>query len=175
MIEMTEAILVEKASGYLSKFFDVQIEVWSTDYKKRIDMVLIHKSDTAKKYPIGIEFKQNGKKRGKELGLWLEQSMTYSQSDFINYGKLLVCTYPQVTGLYLNEGDNMCEHSVTDYTLRPHNNINTFLAHFKIGELQKMKKDGREYFMIVFNAQVVWDGTNDDMKYDKLEKLWQNL
>ena len=55
---MEEAELVNKVRKYLNKYFYTELEVWSTDNKKRIDMIVIHKSDTQNKYPIGIEFKK---------------------------------------------------------------------------------------------------------------------
>ena len=157
---------------YLNKYFYTELEVWSTDNKKRIDMIVIHKSDTQNKYPIGIEFKKDQVKRGKDIGLWVTQSMEYSEKVFTKYGRSLICTYPQISNLYLNEGDMMCQH---DRNTTHHNNVNTFLAHFKIGELQKFKRNNIEYLRIVYNAIKIWDSNRDEFNYNMADKIWESL
>ena len=44
-VNITEAELVNKSAKYLSRFFIIELEVWSDDHKSRIDMIIIHKSD----------------------------------------------------------------------------------------------------------------------------------
>ena len=49
---MSEAELQILLTKYLSKYFRVENEVWSINYKKRIDIVMIHNSDIQKEYPL---------------------------------------------------------------------------------------------------------------------------
>ena len=108
---MTEGELKKKMIEYFNKYFIVDKEVWSDDMTSRIDIMLVEKDDEELKYPIGIEVKEDCKKRGKELAMWLRQSSRYSTKIFGKYGKVLVVTYPQVSGKYLNEGSSMNQHS----------------------------------------------------------------
>ena len=52
-----EKELQERIAIYLSRYFKVEKEVWSEDRKSRIDIVMIHKTDITKQYPIGIEIR----------------------------------------------------------------------------------------------------------------------
>lgn len=91
---------------FLKKYFIVASEVWSKCGNRRIDLVLVHKTDIEKKYPIGVEIKVDEKKRGKDLAMWLKQASLYSTLEFNGFGKCLIVAYPQVSGLYLREGIN---------------------------------------------------------------------
>lgn len=63
MIDISEKELQRRIAEYMQKWFSVETEVWSDDHKKRIDLVMIHKSDTVRIFPIGIEIKQDAKNR----------------------------------------------------------------------------------------------------------------
>jgi len=78
---MTEDKLQENISKYMSTWFNVTREVKSNDGKCRIDIIMIHKSDIYKKYPIGIEVKLVEKKQGKDLAKWLKQAYKYTQTN----------------------------------------------------------------------------------------------
>lgn len=110
--ELTEPQLKINMLKYLSSYFNCQEEVWSTYYKKRIDIIAVHKADLDKKYPIGMELKTSSKKRGKDLADWLKQAIVYTTKDFIGYGKCMIITVPQVSFLYLNEGLLMNHHEI---------------------------------------------------------------
>ena len=162
---MTEFDIQKRMFIYLQRYFKPKIEVWSTDRKKRIDIAMIHKSDIEKKFPIGIEIKINEKKSGKDLSLWLKQAIEYTQKEFIGYGKLMVITYPQISGLYLNEGLSMHIHIVTDPDdFACQNNVNTFLGQSKIGEFQKYRRDNKEFCRIVFKGALIWDEFKDQFR-----------
>ena len=137
-------------------------EVWSTDHKKRIDLILLHNTDKTREYPIGIEIKTNDKKTGSTLGQWLNQAIEYTKKEFINFGTLMVITYPQISGECLEEGKLMHPHDVyVKGDLACQHNVNTFLAQFNLGEFQKYKHEGVMHTRIVFNSRLVWTSYKD--------------
>ena len=166
MIDISEKELQRRIAEYMQKWFSVETEVWSDDHKKRIDLVMIHKSDTVRIFPIGIEIKQDAKKTGSSLGQWIQQAHVYTEKKFVNYGKVMVITYPQVSGQCLDEGELMSKHDIWDHSfLGCHHNVNTFLGQFHIGELQKYKyRDQKTYLRITYNSKLVWDGRTDEFK-----------
>lgn len=170
-----EKELQEKIASFLAKYFDVEKEVWSIDYKNRIDITMFHKSDILHFYPIGIEIKTDDKKSGSTLGSWLKQCIGYTQKEFKNYGELMIITYPQIAEKCLSEGQLMSKHNVFESGILAHqNNVNTFLAQFGIGELQRYRHEGKEYVRIVFNAKMIWDQRKDLFRTDNY-KLCRQL
>lgn len=167
---ITEAELQVKMVKYLTPFFFVEPEVWSTDGKKRIDLVIVHRSDLSKKYPIGIEIKKDDKKRGKELALWLKQATIYTEKEFTGYGKCLIITCPQVSGYYLKEGEFMNQHEF-ESGYSQDNNIATFLSEFKIGEFQKYTRNSATLYRIAYKGQIIWDRKDDSFRSHNYERL----
>jgi hypothetical protein len=163
---MTETQLQYKLGNYFTTWFDVEYEVWSTDRTKRIDIVMVHKSDFDCKYPFGIEVKVNDKKKGKSLGGWLKQAHGYTQKDFINYGKLIVLCFPRISEYYLREGKNVYQHDIT----HEGHNVNTFLGSFQIGEIIPDKKDDKR---IVFSGSVLWHQKNDQLRTHNIDRVWK--
>lgn len=165
MQSASEKELQEKVATFLSRYFNVELEVWSSDHTSRIDIVLVHKSDILKEYPIGIEVKQDNKKTGSLLGQWLHQANRYTEKTFNGYGRLMILTYPQISGKCLAEGMLMHPHNVFesgDFACQ--HNVNTFLGQFQIGELQRYRHNEKEYLRIVFNSRLVWDHRRDDFR-----------
>lgn len=154
-----------KMQTFLSRYFLIELEVKSTDGKRRIDMVIVHKSDLQKAYPIGIEVKINEKKTGKDIAAWLKQANDYSFKKFIGYGQCLIVTCPQISGLYLREGELMHQHE-TDEGCKPDHNVSTFIGHFNIGEVQKYFRNGRGFLCIVFKSRIIWEQHNDIFRFD---------
>lgn len=169
-MDIPEPELQIKMEKYLSKYFGVYPQVWSTDGTSRIDIVVIHKSDDIKKYPIGIEIKTVSKKRGKDLADWLKQATRYTTKDFIGFGKCLIITCPQVSGYYLREGEYMHQHE-TNEGYGQANNVSTFLGQFSIGEFQKYFKNNKPYYRIVFSGQVIWESRYDSFRINNYERL----
>ena len=166
-MQQIEKQLQEKISQYLANYFQVEIEVWSQDHSRRIDIVLVHKSDIKKEYPIGIEIKTDDKKTGSSLGQWLHQANDYTLRQFNGYGKLLIITYPQISGKCLAEGMLMHFHNVFESgSLALQHNVNTFLGQFNIGELQKYQFNDKTYLRIVFNARLIWDHRKNEFRTD---------
>lgn len=160
-----EKELQDKIALFLAAYFNVEKEVWSMDRKCRIDIAMVHKSDTERLYPIGIEIKTDDKKTGSSLGQWLKQANRYTLKSFINYGKLLVITYPQISGKCLAEGMLMHPHNVFESgDLACQHNVNTFLGQFNIGELQKYQHQDKTYLRIVFNSRMIWDHRRNDFR-----------
>lgn len=165
MQSVSEKELQTKIAEFMSRYFEVELEVWSDDGKSRIDIAVVHKSDIKKQYPIGIEVKTDDKKTGSLLGQWLHQANLYSEKSFNGYGRLMVLTYPQISGKCLAEGMLMHPHNVFESgTLALQHNVNTFLGQFRIGELQRYKHNNKEYLRIVYNARLIWDHRINDFR-----------
>jgi hypothetical protein len=165
--KVTEEKLQKSMAAYLSKYFLVFLEVWDTTHKFRIDLVIIHKSDTEKKYPIGVEIKLVGKKRGKDLALWLKQASNYASLNFNVFGKCLIVTCPQISDYYMKEGSMMHHH---DQSTLYANNIGDFIGQFNVGELQKIDQHNCR---IVFKGQVIWDSIYDELHANNYVRLCQ--
>lgn len=168
---MIEKELQERMVKYLKKFFFVESEVYSTDNKCRIDLIIIHHSDKEKKYPIGIEIKLNEKKRGKDLANWIKQSSEYSKKEFKGYGKCLIITCPQISGLYLREGIEMSFHEI-EGDFGQANNVGTFLGQFGLGEFQKFTDFfDKKKFRIVYKGFIIWSEKDNILRFHNYDKL----
>lgn len=162
-----EKQLQDKLEVWFSRYFSVYREVWDVTGKYRIDLVLIHKTDVNRNYPIGIEVKLTAKKRGKDLALWLKQSSNYADQNFSDFGKCLIATCPQISVFYLREGERMTQH---DTTMPQHNNIGTFIGQFNIGEVQKIDN---KHCRIVYKGSIIWDSISDELRFNNYERLCQ--
>jgi len=153
----------------------VEKEVWSVDYKKRIDIAMVHKSDIAKTYPIGIEIKTFDKKTGSDAGKWLKQAQNYSEKDFINYGKMLIIVAPQFSGNVFEEGILMHKHIHNGSPSQDHN-VSTFLGQFNIGEFQRynfenyISKNIVRLSRIVYNGRIIWDERNNTFRPQNIKR-----
>ncbi|MFO7842262.1 MAG: hypothetical protein R6V16_00510 [Bacteroidales bacterium] len=180
---MRESDLRKRLNKYLSKWFTVTEEVTSDDRKSRIDLIITHNTDISHAYPIGIEIKLAEKKRGKDLANWLKQAIRYTKCKFGKFGKVMVVTAPQITGMYMDEGDKVSKHPYMRDNGGCHNNVNTFLGGFNIGELQKYNYIARgtqwdknktgTYYRIVFKGSKIWDSVDDTFRSDNMERLWR--
>ena len=114
-------------------------EVWSTDRKSRIDIVVWTPDRT---FIGGVEVKVAGRKQGKSIGAWLAQAQRYRYSRFvIPFTKepqgLDIFVFPQISGLYLDEGILMHQHPLLEATtLGPQHNVSTLLGALGLGEVQ---------------------------------------
>lgn len=163
----TEAELQASMALYFSRYFIVFSEVWDVTHKFRIDLVIIHKSDMTRKYPIGVEIKVDAKKTGKDLAAWLKQAMNYSEQNFEGFGKCLIVTCPQISLLYFREGDKLTKHDETG-GIPFHNNVCTFIGQFNVGEVQKIDQKNCR---IVFNGGMIWDSVYDEFRTANYERL----
>lgn len=184
---LNEADLQNQLVNYLSQWFDVEKELFTKTNNKRgfIDILMWHTSDKEKQYPIGIEVKLPDEKSGSALGKWLLQSQRYSLSEFKTQIPLVII-YPQISGLYFEEGINVSKHNVfeqsirtKDYTIpQPHqhnwNSCQFYLC--KTGELQEyIVNDNLTGLRIICNSKHIWDENNPNVfnykNYDYLKKL----
>jgi len=168
---MAEIDIQRNLEKFLSAYFEIRHEVWDIMATSRIDIMLVHKSDTEKKYPIGIEVKIDEKKRGASLAKWIKQSSRYSGVSWRGYGKALIVTYPQISELYLKEGELMNKHVSNDEATQGHN-VATFLSMFGIGELQKYRNwDNTQLCRIVYKGQRIWDMKDDVLRINNYKNL----
>lgn len=163
---ISEKELQESIARYLSRYFHVEREVWSIDHKKRIDIAMIHKSDIAYQYPIGIEVKTFDKKTGSDAGKWMHQAQFYSEIDFIGYGRMLIIVAPQFSEIVFSEGMLMHKH-VFEEGASPDHNVATFLGQFHLGEFQRYNFQNyvtgikKRFARIVYKGLIVWDERDD--------------
>jgi hypothetical protein len=179
---MSEKDLQERMANWFSRYFHVQREVLgyhkgedNDKERKYIDLVLVHKSDDPKnpRFPFGIEVKLGNKKKGKDLAKWLLQAIAYRMTTFTGYHqKLMVMTFPQLSGEYLEEGANMSKHNVKGYHFEAaHHNVGTFLGGLGIGEVQKyIGPDDKVHIRFVFSGGVLWDSRFDDLNMKNIYK-----
>ena len=166
---MTEKELQHSIWKYLIRYFNAELEVWSKDHKKRIDIAMFHKSDISREYPIGIEIKTFDKKTGSDAGKWLHQAQTYSDLEFIGYGKMLIIVAPQFSKHVFLEGDLMHQHMINGDP-SPDHNVSTFLGQFNIGEFQRYNFESypthttTRKARIVYNGLIIWDERNDSFR-----------
>lgn len=160
---------------YLARYFYVQEEVWSNDRKRRIDIAMIHKTDIARKYPIGIEIKTFEKKTGADAGKWLNQAKDYSELHFNGFGKMLIVVAPQFSENVFAEGKLMHKH-VFDGDASQDHNVSTFLGQFKIGEFQRYNfthyNSGlkKRLARIVYCGLIIWDERNDSFRPQNINR-----
>lgn len=166
----SEKVLQNKLIEFLKRYFYVYSEVYSEDNSARIDLILIHHSDKERKYPIGVEIKEKGKKTGKGLAEWLKQSHRYAGHKFKGFGKCLIITCPQVSGFYFREGVEMHNHEIEgDYGEA--NNVGTFLGQWQIGEMQKFEWHGKKLFRIVYKGFIIWTMKDNILRMHNYERL----
>lgn len=171
--ELTEKQLQNNLGNWLKKFFDVYFEVWDATGKHRIDLILVHKSDLKKEFPIGIEIKLDCKKRGKDLANWLKQSTNYSTLNFKNFGKCIIFVYPQITFDYLNEGNKMSQHTF-DSAMFFQNNINTFIGQYKVGEIMKYSNIlSKKHVVFIYSGSKIWDSEYNQFNVENIKKVWK--
>jgi len=169
-----ESEIQKMVSDTLSKYFHVRREVLSEDGSSRIDVIAVHKSDNNGNFPIGIEIKAVGKKRGVEIGDWINQAYKYSQLPFRGFGKVAVFLFPQISGLYLEEGSEVSRHNLTGRQIWEggHHNVATMLSSFDLGELQFYKTwKGKWRLRLVYAAKRIWEQHNDIFQPNNLTNL----
>jgi hypothetical protein len=166
---MDEKQLQLRIWKYLIRYFNVKMEVWSRDHTKRIDIAMVHKSDTKREYPIGIEIKTFDKKTGSDAGKWLFQAQSYSNLEFEGYNKMLIVVAPQFSGNVFLEGKLMHQHIIDGDPSQDHN-VSTFLGQFNIGEFQRynyvdhINRETKRLARIVYNGLIIWDEKRDSFR-----------
>ena len=173
--QMTEKELQVRINLFLKQYFNTELEVSSIDHKKRIDIAMVHKTDYLKMFPIGIEIKTFDKKTGSDAGKWLNQARTYSELDFIGYGKMLIIVAPQFSENVFSEGMLMHKHIVHESATQDHN-VTTFLGQFGIGEFQRYNREDHYQHKtircsrIVYNGLLIWDERKDDFRPKNMKR-----
>jgi hypothetical protein len=176
MINEEEKKLQGQLVKYLNRYFYTKEEVWSIDYKRRIDIAMIHKSDIEHKYPIGIEIKTFDKKTGADAGKWLNQAKGYSELNFVGFGRMLIIVAPQFSENVFSEGKLMHKHVSEDGDAGKDHNVSTFLGQFNIGEFQRYyyqdyhTHQKTRLSRIVFNGLIIWDEKRDDFRPKNIQR-----
>jgi len=169
MENIEEPDLEDMLEKCLSRWFNVERQVWSENKKSRIDIVAVHKSDFFKEYPFGIEVKDTKKKRGLDVALWFLQALRYKKENFSGYGKCIILICPPISGHYFDEGPYVNSHG----GCAPHNNVSTFLGHFGIGELQKYNHYGKEGLLFAYNSSTLWRSHDDNLNVKMIGERWK--
>lgn len=147
---------------YLDPYFTIHYEVWSTCRTKRIDAVLVSKQDET--FKIGIEYKQNNRKQGADIGSWVLQAIAYTLLDWGRYGRLPIFVAPAISVNYFGFVDKIINtapfvfedrHDVNDL----HHSFNGFIGKFMIGELRFIHHDKKQPApMFMHTNKIIWDG-----------------
>jgi hypothetical protein len=172
---ISEKELQSMIGRYMQRFFYIEMEVWSTNGKRRIDIAMIHKTDKDKFFPIGIEIKKFDKKTGADAGKWLHQAQDYSSLEFIGYGKMLIIVAPQFSENVFSEGILMHKHLEDGCAGQAHN-VSTFLGQFNLGEFQRynfqdyIKHETKKIARIVYNGLIIWDERNDSFRPQNIHR-----
>jgi hypothetical protein len=183
----TEDQFVEKIKKFLSTWFFIKEQVWSTDKKSRIDIVIINKID--KRIKFGLEVKRFDHKKGHGFGEHLLQGFRYILSEFIIDGEkcvLPVVLVPPFSYEYFGMKDHVIIHQGKEYFCdrhgkdNEHHSINGWLGAFGIGEFRKIiVKYDKEYtyFIISFSNWTVWTNRKDteSIKYEHYEKILNRI
>jgi hypothetical protein len=77
---MTEAEYSQSVQQVLSKYFNIKTEVWSICGKSRIDLVITDKINS--NVVFGVEIKRFDRKRGNDIGKFIEQGVRYMNNYF---------------------------------------------------------------------------------------------
>lgn len=83
---------------------------------------------------------------------------------------------PQITMKYLREGYDISNHERPD-GMPHHNNVNTFIAQFGIGEIMKLnrfnfiKKKSEENYCFFFNSLILYEFHSDFLNIDAIKRL----
>lgn len=149
-----EKIVEEKVAEYFSKVFKVYRQVKSDCGKYRCDIIMYHNDPKSLQTPFIIELKKGNIKQGATLGEWCTQSSNYSLATWHKGKKAVVLLYPQISGLYFEEGCLVKPH---DVCVSDHHNINSFLfGAFGIGELRKFYHHEKKGYAIIVNNKTIW-------------------
>lgn len=169
---LAEADIQDRLIEYFSKWFTVEFEITSDCRKRRIDIFMFHKSDNDKLYPIGIEIKKTGVKRGGDIARWCTQAKGYTDSSFKGF-RPTVFIAPQISGWYLDEGERISKHNVEHAGyMGSHNNVNSFLYQsFSFGELQKYYIGDTAFMRMVINTYIIWDSKYpNNINHERLQQ-----
>lgn len=153
---------------FLQNHFTVYSERFDDSKRFRFDIILYHKSDQQNNFPIIIECKRDGRKRGVDLANWCLQCKEYTTL-FYESKKVSVFCFPQISYYYLLEGAFVSPHFVND----PVSNTTSFLFHsFGIGELLKVKKRNFVYMLCANNTTFWRSDLPSYFEYNKLIKTF---
>ncbi len=197
-MKQLEKEFVDKLEVIFSKHFIVKRECTSKCGKGRIDMILIYKND--KNIVFGIECKIPNKKRGEEIGRFVNQAILYTKMEFdIIYKEnpvfkkipIFICPSLSYNYFLLNEkqkvikdssvkinqwiGKNNVWHQDRHNRFCDHHTFNGFLGSFNVGEVRN-QGSGKYIFslsnFIIFSNNI-YAGRNDGsyVHYDNYNKL----
>lgn len=162
---MLEALYTQKVKAELSKYFEMNPEVWDYTMKSRIDYVATCKESGA---AFGIEVKKTDYKRGEDIGNLIKQAMRYSQCEFPikdgSYTKIPIFIVPQLSYDILHWQDETiivdgnAYHSDRHNREHDHHGVNGILGALGIGEIRTFKACGnrKASFEFKFSNKTIW-------------------
>lgn len=138
----TEKEFVDELEKRFLNYFEVQREVWSECKTSRIDMLL----SVDGKYHFGLECKNPDKKRGEQIGNYIQQAHRYTQlkwmyrTDIYVQVPIFICPPLSYKYFLLNEHETTIDgkdyHADRHHKLHKHHTINGFLSAWNIGEVR---------------------------------------
>lgn len=139
----TEKKFVDELALKFSKYFEVQREVLSKCKNNRIDLLLTIDG----KYHFGIECKKPDKKRGEEIGKYIQQAQSYThlkwnyRNDISVQVPIFICPALSYKYFILNEHEVVIDgkkyHQDRHSQLHSHHTFNGMLGVWNVGEVRK--------------------------------------
>lgn len=144
----------DQIERYFSQWFTVYRQVYSDCGKSKCDILMYHKEEGSPQIPFIIEIKRDTIKQGHTLGEWCLQAGRYANTTWHTGKKAIVVVFPQISGLYFDEGCLVKPHDLYNHE---HSNINSFLyGAFKIGEIRQFNYHEKKGYSIIMNNRILW-------------------
>lgn len=158
-MENKETKFVDDCVIHFSKHFKCQREVWSKCKQGRIDIVL----ETSCGKFFGIEAKVPERKRGEEIGNYIQQAMRYSTYEFEvkpnQFQRIPIFICPPISYKYflMNETEMIYEgkkwHRDRHEEDFEHHSFNGFIGTFGIGEVRNI---GQRCFALIHSNKTIF-------------------
>lgn len=170
-MENKETKFVDDCVIHFSKHFKCQREVWSKCKQGRIDIVL----ETSCGKFFGIEAKVPERKRGEEIGNYIQQAMRYSTYEFEvkpnQFQRIPIFICPPISYKYfiMNNEEQIIDgikwHRDRHNENFEHHSFNGFLGTFNVGEVRKVQQGAFALIhsnKTIFSTKIepIYDGRN---------------
>ncbi len=157
---MDESELVEKFVKHFENWFNIEREVWDSNRRGRIDLVLTCKESGAR---FGIECKKPDIKRGSGAGKIAIQAVWYSLMKFKG-ARIPIFLVPELSKTHFvapieridfGNGFHIYKDRHHLDTLN-HHTFNGFIGEFNIGEVRKIEEGFISYYVFMFLNQEIY-------------------
>jgi len=161
--KLNEQDLVNGLINHLKRYFYYELEVWSKDEKRRIDIVITDKKN--KDVSFGIECKSIDKKKGDDIGKHILQALRYNFKEFLvngTYKRIPIFIAPPISYNFLicpdlKEIINNIEYFSDRHDKNnKHHTINGLLGAMCLGEIRTIETNRGKNTIITFSNNIIW-------------------